>query len=94
MTIRTPVSIPRANRTIVTGQELMDLLDNESPDIWMDIEGLSQAPAIEFREMIGRRLNSKIDLGHSKMVSIFAAMVSNGIATQNQVDAVKLGLPG
>lgn len=88
----TPPAPVQEYRTVVTGQELMDLFDNESPDIWMAIEGLTQAGAIEFRDMIGRRLNSPIDLNHSKMVSVFAQMVAAGVATQEQVDRIKLGV--
>lgn len=90
--IRLPPQVPAVKRTVVTGQELMDLFDIQDPDIWMDIEGLSQAPAIEFREMVGRRLSSKIDLNHPKMVSIFADIVTAGLATQVQVDIIKEGV--
>lgn len=82
-----------AYRTVVTGQELMDLFDKESPDIWMEIEGLTQTTAIEFRDMIGRRLKSPIDLNHTKMITIFSQMVAGEIATQEQVDRIKIGIP-
>ncbi len=76
--------VDREYRTLVTGQELMNLLDNVNPAIWLEIEDMTQQAAINFRAMIGRRLNSKIPI-----IALTADAMKNA-----QKECVKAGMKG
>ena len=79
-------------RTEVTGGELVGLFDSIRTDIWSDVENSDNAEAIKFREAIGRNLNRRFDLSHPLITSAFSKMVLGGIATQQEIDIINLGV--
>jgi len=87
--------VPSTHRTVLTGQELMDLFDGRNIEIWPAIEELSKTnnAALDFVNELGRRLNSKINIESARMLTILNALEANTPATADDVTEIKKGWP-
>ena len=92
--IRLPPQVPAKKYTTLTGQQFMDLIDDQNVEIWAEVEDFANGGnqlAKDFIGMVTRRLNSPIDITKPRIVNVLDALVANTSATQADVDTIKLG---
>lgn len=80
------------SRTMITGKELMARFDHRNPEIWGDIEEMTQTTAIAFRDHVGRRMNSLINLERASVANALDALEANTVATADDVTFIKTGI--
>lgn len=81
--------------TMITGAELMARFDKRNPEIWGDIEEISEinANAKAFVTHVTNRMDSPINLERQSIVDALTAIQNNTVATADDITFVKNGIP-
>ena len=90
-----PIPVAGSYKTTITGQQFMDLIDEQNMEIWAEIEDFANGGnqnAKDFVGLVTRRLSSPIDITKTRIDTVLNALEAQTSATAQDVITIKQGV--